>query len=228
MAIKKDFKLNLIKNKRTSPISIKMIGNKYGRLKVIEFVGLHKTESGNIIAMIKAECECGSVHNYQSRHLREGKTTSCGCFQAEFSSKKHTKHGQKSTKHGNRGTILYARWRSMFDRVRSDKNYKDVKIADKWQGESGFVNFCADMGEMPTLKHTVDRYPISNGNYEPANCRWATMIEQGNNTIRNVYITYNGERLTLAQAERKYGLSSAEVRKISAIQNKEYYDSKKK
>ena len=125
MAIKKDIKLNIIKG-LTSNISINMIGKKYGRLSVLEFIGVHKTLSGSKISMIKAICECGSIHNYQSRHLREGKTKSCGCFQSEFSSQRHTRHGQKSTKFGKRGTIIYARWRSMFDRVRSDARYKNV------------------------------------------------------------------------------------------------------
>jgi len=221
MAIKKDFKLNLITGKRTSPVSIEMVNKKYGRLTVLEFIGLHKTDSGNVIAMVKAECECGSVHNYQSRHLREGKTISCGCYQSEYSSKKHTKHGQKSTKYGKRGTIMYARWRSIFDRVRSDPNYTEVKVSERWKGENGFVNFCEDMGEMPTPKHTVDRYPISNGDYTPENTRWATMIEQGNNTVRNVFVIYNNERLTLAQAMRKYSISRYKLKKILLTQKKQ-------
>lgn len=207
MAVKKDFKLNLITGERTSPISIEMVNKKYGRLTVLEFIGLHKADSGNIIAVVKAKCECGSVHNYESRHLREGRTTSCGCYQSDFSSKKHTKHGQKSTKYGKRGTIMYARWRSIFDRVRSDPNYSEVKISERWKGENGFVNFCSDMGEMPTPKHTVDRYPIIKGNYEPNNTRWATMREQMQNITKNVKYLHKGELLCISEIARREGIN---------------------
>lgn len=205
MAIKKDIQLNIVEGKK-SDVSIDMTGKRFGRLLVLKFIGVHRTKRNNLIAMVQAKCDCGSIHNYQSRHLREGKSKSCGCYQAEFSSNKHTKHGQKSPKHGKRGTILYARWRSMFDRLRSDSNYATVKICERWKGENGFLNFCADMGEMPTLKHTVDRYPIIKGDYEPTNTRWATMKEQMQNVTKNVNYVYNGELLCVSEISRRCGV----------------------
>ena len=59
------------------------------------------------------------------------------------------------------------------------KNYggRGVTVCARWQR---LENFLADMGERPTGK-TLDRYPNSNGNYEPGNCRWATWEEQARN-----------------------------------------------
>jgi hypothetical protein len=213
MAIKKDTpKENIIDG--NSPTCEKMVGEKFGRLTILKYIGYRVLPKGYKQQLVEAKCDCGSVHNYVGAAIRNGVSTSCGCFQFENSINLHTKHGQKSTKYGKRGTILYARWRSMFDRVRSDKNYKHVKISDRWQGENGFINFCKDMGEIPTPKHTLDRYPNQRGNYEPSNCRWATQMEQCNNFSRNVHIIYNGERLTLAQSMRKYNLTRSHVRKL--------------
>lgn len=217
MAIKKDKPLNILKG-ATSPTSIQMVGKKYGRLTVLNFIGVHIGDNGRKYAMVLAKCDCGSIHNYIYRLLKNGNTTSCGCFQSENSSRLHTKHGQKAPKHGKRGTILYARWRSMFDRVRSDERYKNVVICERWKGENGFVNFCADMGEMPSLKHTVDRYPVSNGNYEPSNTRWATMREQSHNTTRNRNFEFKGEVLCLSEIARRVGIKPRELgRRINTL-----------
>jgi hypothetical protein len=212
MAIKKDTPIDKI-IPGNSQMCKDMIGKKFGRLTILDYLGYKISGKKYKAHLVEARCECGSVHDYIGRIVREGLSTSCGCFQAENSSKLHTKHGQKSPKHGKRGTILYARWRSMFDRVRSDDRYKNVKISDRWQGENGFVNFCSDMGEMPTPKHTVDRYPNFKGDYGPGNCRWATSREQMQNMSRNVYYEYKGERLCISEIARRVNIDSRELNK---------------
>lgn len=82
--------------------------------------------------------------------------------------------------------------------------YKDyggrgIKICERW---NSYENFLADMGRKPTPAHTIDRIDNEKG-YEPGNCRWATPEEQSNNTRKNVFVFYHGERLTIAQLMRK-------------------------
>ena len=54
-----------------------------------------------------------------------------------------------------------------------------VKVAERWLGPSGYVNFLDDMGERPEGT-SIDRLN-SSGDYTPENCRWATPREQAMN-----------------------------------------------
>ena len=105
-------------------------------------------------------------------------------------------------RHGGRGTDEYRIWRHM--RTRCENKNSPAYV---WYGERGisicerwldFKNFIEDMGSRPSKKHTLDRIDV-HGNYEPSNCRWATMKTQQRNRSNNVTYTYKGVTATLAE-----------------------------
>lgn len=82
---------------------------------------------------------------------------------------------------------------------------RGVSICARW--ENSFENFFADVGPRPTPKHTIDRFPNKNGNYEPGNVRWATRQEQIDNRRNTRMITIRGETLSITQACKKFGFN---------------------
>jgi hypothetical protein len=78
---------------------------------------------------------------------------------------------------------------------------RGITYCKEWEAFAGFI---ADMGPRPDGA-TLDRINVD-GNYEPANCRWADKITQANNASSNRKIVVEGETLGLCEASRKYGV----------------------
>jgi hypothetical protein len=86
-------------------------------------------------------------------------------------------------------------------------------------GRGSLVNFVNDMGLRPAGGMSIDRVD-NDGHYScgkcdecvangwPANCRWATAIEQGTNRRNNRILEYGGRRMTISQWERELGLGT--------------------
>lgn len=110
---------------------------------------------------------------------------------------------------------LYNRWLNMRQRCSNPKNplYKyygarGIRVCERWDD---FPTFLIDIGEPPTLKHSLDRIDRDR-DYEPGNVRWATAEMQNNNKLNNVgnrgvrLVTLpDGRRLSIAMAEREFG-----------------------
>lgn len=151
-------------------------------------------------------CACGNVRLVVEGDLRTGNTRSCGCLKREMLSARSTKHGAKRR---SGQTPEYSSWSAMKTRCLNPNfpaypNYggRGIRICDRWI--QSFENFVADMGERPSLAHTLERID-NNGNYEPGNCRWVTRKEQCRNKRTSVLFEYNGERLTVQDWANRFG-----------------------
>lgn len=61
------------------PQKIDITNQKYGRLTVVSFSGRDK-HGGR---MLLCRCDCGNEITARLGNIRQGRTTSCGCFQKE-------------------------------------------------------------------------------------------------------------------------------------------------
>lgn len=87
--------------------------------------------------------------------------------------------------HGLSHTLEYDIWTRMKARCtnKNDKDYSEwggrgITVCPEWA--NSFATFNRDMGQRPSLKHSLDRID-NDGNYEPSNCRWATTTQQALN-----------------------------------------------
>ena len=179
----------------------KLIGQTFGRLTVIA----RAPNSAQGRARWLCRCECGNTLVTLGVSLRQGRANSCGCLRREVT-------GVRARTHGLSKIPEYFIWRSMKSRCSNsnDKHYKDyggrgIKPCTRWL--HSFEEFFADMGPRPSPKHSIDRIDNDSG-YYPENCRWATTIEQGQNSRANRNITNHRTGETLCAAEwsrRLYG-----------------------
>ena len=165
-----------------------IIGNKFNKLTVREFVGIKHKQS-----MYRCECECGNEIVTYRGHITRGHTKSCGCL---TKNRKRSKGIHGFARRGFKRIPEYPVWVGMRRRCNNpnDEKYpryggRGIKVCERW---NSFENFIEDMGRRPGPEYSIDRID-NNGNYEPGNCRWATSKEQSRNTVQNRFLEFNDE-----------------------------------
>lgn len=174
------------------------VGQRFGRLVVLAVAFRRKKKT-----YVNCRCDCGGEATVEMYHLQDGHTTSCGCMRA-------VKGATTRRTHGKSGTKEYHAWVSMTDRCYNPnagkfRHYggRGIKVCERWRTSS--AAFLADMGKAPSPKHELDRIDV-NGDYSPANCRWATRSQQMRNTRFNHRITFEGRTLLLVEWGEVTGL----------------------
>lgn len=105
---------------------------------------------------------------------------------------------------------LYRIWRAMRDRCQRKGNVhydnyggRGITVCVEWQDYETFKAWAYQSGYQDGL--SIDRID-NDGNYEPSNCRWATVSEQCNNKRNNRIIEFNGEAHTATEWSRITGI----------------------
>jgi hypothetical protein len=194
---------------------INRIGHVYGRLTVIKFAG--RSPKGRPVLLWECQCSCGQTLTVTGDNLCTGTTKSCGCYRRDLPLTRAT--------HGRAHSPIYNIWNAIIGRCTNHNNCafssyggRGITICQGWRD---FASFYADMGDRPAQK-SIDRIDNDKGYWcgkcnecttygRRLNCRWATRVEQNNNTRKNHIIEFNGLSLTLAQWAQKIEINQSAI-----------------
>lgn len=153
------------------------IGKKFNRWTILDTIRKPIGKQRNTEAYFICRCDCGTEKEVEAKALLSSRSKSCGCYQ---------KDNPTIVKHRQCDTRLYRIWANMKNRCHNEQSngYKywggrGISVCDEWRTSfESFRDWALLNGYSDEL--TIDRID-NDGNYEPDNCRWATMLTQ----IRN-------------------------------------------
>jgi hypothetical protein len=164
--------------RKTMPNFIDINGRRFGRWQVLA----RNVERPNLrggSAVWRCQCDCGTIRAVPGYHLRNGRSTSCGCLNREQTRERMTTHGH--TRNGV-ASRTHRSWKGMIVRCTKPNvtgfyayGGRGITVCHRWRygedGKSGFECFLADMGERPPglILNRRDH----DGNYNYSNCCWA-------------------------------------------------------
>lgn len=188
---------------------INLTGQKFGRLTVIK-----RSDRRGSNAFWDCACECGNTNTIASRSLTNGLTKSCGCRAKDTCFK---------PKHNKSHSLEYHSWMAMrkraYNRDGRFPQYENRGIEPEW--DLSFESFYADLGPIPSDKHSLDRIDNDKGYYR-GNCRWATSTQQNRNYSQNVFIDIDGKKMCVTDWAEYIGVDRHQIyRKIKRGQDKE-------
>jgi hypothetical protein len=138
---------------------------------------------------------------------------------AESNRKRKTHGATVGARQGN-ANKTYKVWTSIKQRcfnveAQHFHRYGGRGISMHYAWVDDYAAFVRDVGEQPEGM-TLERID-NDGNYAPNNVRWSSRKEQANNRTTNVYVEWQGKKMTLAQwADHlgyKYGLIGSRWKK---------------
>jgi hypothetical protein len=162
-----------------------LTGLKFGRLMVIK-----RAENCGHHTRWLCKCDCGNETISHTTSLTSGRTKSCGCKNKEDLL-------SAVTTHGGRKTELYKHWCLMKTRCYYPKydhydryGARGIIVCPEWENDfATFREWAVNNGYVDGLQ--IDRIN-TNGNYEPANCRWINRTQQVRNRTNTLFFEIDG------------------------------------
>lgn len=190
----------------TRQSAIDMTGFVSGYLTVVRRAGSKPKANGKSYATWLCLCTCGKEVVVIGQHLRTGRRKACAEGHYWATTGETALRKQYPSEHNS---WRYARERCSLKSKGRWEQYggRGITFCARWRS---FAAFLKDMGPKAAPDLTIERDDV-NGNYEPANCRWATRVEQSRNMQRTIYVTYEGERLLFIDLVAKLGLNRQAV-----------------
>ena len=186
--------------------ALELEGKRFGNLVVQRRV---ENDKRSRCSRWLCKCDCGKEVIMRGYTLTSGHSKSCGCKNVEATIKRQTKHGLPRDR-------LYTIWKNMRQRCNNPNSQdyniyggRGIKICEEWNDYSVFHKWALNNGY--SQDRSIDRINVNSG-YSPNNCRWATSLEQGNNTRTNRFIEIDGEVHTVAEWARIKGLRVGVIR----------------
>jgi hypothetical protein len=181
-----------------------LVGKRFSKLIVLKYA-----ETKNESRFWSCRCDCGNKTLACSSALNSGHKKSCGCLARINLALSRITHGKSKTREYSIYCGMLARCYNRNKKIYRRYGGRGISVCKRWR--HSFNNFLADMGNLPTPNHTLDR--INNdGNYKPSNCRWATMAEQCKNRRTSIKITYNGETKILSDWAKLLGFNQTTLK----------------
>lgn len=170
-----------------------LIGKKFNSLTIIKIDSHNKAGHYKLLC----KCDCGNEKSIRADRIIKGITKTCGCQNKGYNCCKPNGYSRKYSN-------LYSLWNTMRHRCYNPQNEKyksygarGITVCEDWKYSfEPFLNWAMANGYKKGL--TIDRINV-NGNYEPSNCRWTTLLVQARNKTNNRMITYNGETKCLSE-----------------------------
>lgn len=181
----------------------KWIGKRYGLLEVIGFEH-HISNNGNKQWYWKVKCFCGKEKIVKPLEVIKGRTISCGCKRKEPVNKTH----------GDSHTRLHDIWCGINNRCNPSHKHAErygkrgISICKEWGNYENFKEWALSSGYEDGL--TIERKDVNSG-YSPENCEWIPLGKQARNRRTTFWVTYQGEKMSLAEAAEIAGLPYKQV-----------------
>jgi len=176
------------------------IGDRFGRLVIVETGIKHLDKNGHNIQFCRVRCDCGREVETRKKNITHGISRSCGCLHDELVTARNYRHGGSHRPLYNIWIHLRMRCNNPNDKRYSDYGGRGIAVCQEWDTSfPAFRDWALAHGYKEGL--SIERVDVNTG-YTPSNCCFIPMGLQAKNTRKNVRITCFGETKTATEWSR--------------------------